>query len=181
MNLYYYNYKAIIILLVHNIENRQEWWLFHRRHDLWGERDVPHCALHFKYTSTPPRETVSGIMSTFPREWKQVRLPRLQYSDTLRLNRTSDDAFLFFPHTPDETRRIILCTENVKLYPLRMTRNPPGRWDVLCDSAIWWQPTVKRVCFLLLFCLFKENLYGTNFKYAWNNFIVDIFYVLFYF
>lgn len=35
--------------------------------------------------------------------------------------------------------------------------------------------------FLLLFCLFKENLYGTNFKYAWNNFIVDIFYVLFYF
>lgn len=28
---------------------------------------------------------------------------------------------------------------------------------------------------------FKENLYGTNFEYAWNNFIVDIFYVLFYF
>lgn len=37
-------------------------------------------------------------------------------------------------------------------------------------------------CFVVVFFAYlKKNLYGTNFKYAWNNFIVDIFYVLFYF
>lgn len=33
--------------------------------------------------------------------------------------------------------------------------------------------------FFVVFFAYLKNLYVTNFKYAWNNFIVDIFYVLF--